>query len=59
MIKSSQLVNGNSAVELYSKNNGGLSTDGQLLSGVCDLCDGKNKIIPMHLFYRKKYSMAS
>jgi len=53
-MKSAQLVNGNSsAVELYSKNSG-LSTDVQLLSGVCDLCDGKNvNTTPIYTFLNR------
>lgn len=39
-LQQQHLVNGNSAIELYSpKNNSGLS-DGLLLPGACDLCDG-------------------
>lgn len=37
-----QLVNGNSAIELYPSKNSCGGSDGPLLPGSCDLCDGKN-----------------
>lgn len=48
--KTSQLLNGNSAVELYSsKNNSGISDEQLLLPGACDFCDGNNN--ELCLFY--------
>lgn len=55
-LQQQHLVNGNSAIELYSpKNNSGLS-DGLLLPGACDLCDGNYLFMYLCAYYKSVVS---